>query len=286
LTALRCAVNAYAALEDEFKITPAEAKKKVLVVGGGPAGMEAARTAAERGHEVVLAEASDSLGGWLAPASRPPFKRDLEYLRRHLTMDVMRTGVQVETGQEVDEAYVKSMKPDAVIVATGSAPITLDVPGADGENVCIATDVLNGQKVEGERVVVVGGGLVGCETAQYLAAQGKRVAVIEMLDQIGADILITTRSAVVQKLKENAVRTDVNTKAVEVTPEGVVVEKNGSKETFAADAVVSAVGLKARSELADKLKGLVDEVHVVGDCVSPRKIRDAIHEGAKAGREV
>jgi 2,4-dienoyl-CoA reductase-like NADH-dependent reductase (Old Yellow Enzyme family)/thioredoxin reductase len=286
LAGLRCSINPYAAQEDQLQLTPADKKKKVLVVGGGPAGMEAAKTAAERGHEVILCEQSESLGGMLIPASKPPHKGDLEKLRQYQSMELMRTGVEINRGQSVDEIYVKSVKPDAVILATGAEPLTLDIPGAENANVFEAIEVLNGKPVPVDKVAVIGGGLVGCETAQYLTAQGKRVIIIEMLDQMGADIFLTTRSAVLQKLKENAILTEVGAKAVAFDAEGVVVERAGQKETIAAEAVVLAVGLKPVDSLAQILEGLVDEIHVVGDCAGPRRIRDAIHEGARAGREV
>jgi 2,4-dienoyl-CoA reductase-like NADH-dependent reductase (Old Yellow Enzyme family)/thioredoxin reductase len=284
--ALRCAVNPYAALEDQLPVTPAKKKKKVLVVGGGPGGMEAAKTAAERGHDVVLCEASESLGGMLIPASKVPHKENFEKLRRYQYMELVRTGVEIRRSQAVDEALVEEVKPDALIVATGSKPIRLDVPGAENSNVFGALEVLNGESVPGERVAVIGGGLVGCETAEYLVARGKRVTIVELLEQIGVDIPITTRSAVIENLKEAGIRTEVSARAVEFIEEGVVVERDAEKFVICAEAAVLAVGQKPNQDLAEKLEGRVKEIHVVGDCAGVRRMRDAIHEGARAGREV
>jgi 2,4-dienoyl-CoA reductase-like NADH-dependent reductase (Old Yellow Enzyme family)/thioredoxin reductase len=284
--AMRCAVNPYAALEDQLQITPAKKKKKVLVAGGGPAGMEAAKTAAERGHDVILCEASESLGGMLIPASKAPHKEGFETLRRYQYMELVRTGVEIRRDQAVDEALVEEMKPDALIVAAGSEPIRLDLPGVDKGNVFGALEVLNGTSVPGDRVAVIGGGLVGCEAAQYLVARGKRVTIVELLDEVGADIPITTRSAVVENLKEAGIRTEVSVRAVEFTEEGVVVEGDGEQRVVSADATVVAAGLKPRQDLAEKLEGRVKEIHVVGDCARVRRLLDAVHEGARAGREV
>jgi pyruvate/2-oxoglutarate dehydrogenase complex dihydrolipoamide dehydrogenase (E3) component len=133
---------------------------------------------------------------------------------------------------------------------------------------------------------VIGGGLVGCETAEYLVAHGKRVTIVEMLEQIAADIPVTTRSAVVENLKKAGIRTEVSTRAVEFTEEGVVVERDAEKSVIRAEAVVLAVGQKPKQDLAEKLEGRVKEIHVVGDCAGVRRMRDAIHEGARAGLEI
>ena len=284
--AMRCAVNPYAALEDQLQITPAKTKKKVLVAGGGAAGMEAAKTAAERGHDVVLCEAARELGGMLIPASKAPHKENFEKLRRYQYMELVRTGVEIRRGQTVDEALVEELKPDALIIATGSVPVRLDVPGAHGSNVFDALEVLNGAAVSGDRTAVIGGGLVGCETALYLVARGKRVTIVEMRDEIGADIPLTIRSAVIENLKEAGVQMEVSAPAVGFSEEGVAIEREGEKRVIGVDAVVLAVGQKPRQELAGKLEGQIKEIHVVGDCAKVRKLRDAVHEGARAGREV
>jgi pyruvate/2-oxoglutarate dehydrogenase complex dihydrolipoamide dehydrogenase (E3) component len=222
----------------------------------------------------------------LIPASKPPHKESFEKLRRYQYVELVRTGVEVRRGQTVDDALVNELKPDALIIATGSVPVRLDIPGADNSNVFDAVEVLNGAAVPGDRVAVIGGGLIGCETAQYLVARGKRVTVVEMLDAIGADIPITTRSAVIENLKETGIQTEASARAVEFSKEGVVIERNGDRQVICVDAAVLAAGQKPRRELVERFEGQIKEIHVVGDCAKVRKARNAIHEGAHAGREV
>jgi pyruvate/2-oxoglutarate dehydrogenase complex dihydrolipoamide dehydrogenase (E3) component len=222
----------------------------------------------------------------LIPASKAPHKENFEKLRRHYYVELVRTGVEIRRGQMVDEALVKELQPDALVVATGSECVRLDIPGTENSNVLGYLEVLNDAIVPGDRVAVIGGGLVGCETAQYLAARGKRVTMIEMLEQIGADIPLTIRSAVIENLKESGIQTEASARAVEFNDDGVVIERDGDKQVISVDAVVLAVGQKPRQDLAKKLEGQVKEIHVVGDCAKVRKLRDAVHEGARAGREI
>jgi len=222
----------------------------------------------------------------LIPASKAPHKEGFEKLRRYQFVELVRTGVEVRRGQTVNDALVEELKPDALIIAAGSVPVRLDIPGVDNSNVFGAVEVLNGAAVPGDRVAVIGGGLIGCETAQYLITHGKRVTVVEMLDVIGADIPVTTRSAVIEKLKETGIRTEVSARAIEFSKEGVVIERNGDRQVICVDAVVLAAGQKPRRELGEKFEGRMKEIHVVGDCAKVRKARNAIHEGAQAGRAV
>jgi len=170
----------------------------------------------------------------------------------------------------------------------GGCLVTLEVAGGldRAQVVFDALEVLNGAAVSGDRTAVIGGGLVGCETAQYLVARGKRVTIVEMLEQIAADIPVTTRSAVTENLKEAGIRTEVSARAIEFTEEGVVVERDGETFVVRAEAAVLAVGQKPKQDLAEKLEGRVKEIHVVGDCAGVRRMRDAIHEGARAGLEI
>lgn len=275
---LSCAVNPACGNERELEIKPAERPKSVLVVGGGIAGMEAARVAALRGHKVALYEKGDRLGGHLIPGSVPEFKRDVALLRDYYTTQLKKLGVKIELGKEVTPRLVEEMKPEVVIMATGSTAIVPDIPGIEKGIVVTAIDLLLGQKKAGERVIVAGGGLVGCETALYLAQQGKRVTIVEMLEEIIPDVFEANKQHLLKLLAENYVSVLTNARLGRVTDEGaIVVNKRRRYEAeLKADTVVLALGLKPERGLIEALQGKVPELHVIGDCEEPRKIMDAV----------
>jgi len=275
---LGCAVNPLTGKERELEMKPAERPKSVLVVGGGVAGMEAARVAALRGHKVTLYEKGDRLGGHLIPGSVPEFKQDVGLLRDYYATQLAKLGVKVELGKEVTPKLVEEMKPEVLIVATGSTPIVPEIPGIEKEIVVTAIDLLLGKKKVGERVIVAGGGLVGCETAVYLAQQGKRVTVVEMLEEIIPDVFEANKQHLLKLLAENGVVVLINTRLGRVTDEGaIVVNKRRRYEAdLKADTVVLALGLKPERGLAQALEGKVPQLHVIGDCEEPRKIMDAV----------
>ncbi|MDO8472307.1 MAG: FAD-dependent oxidoreductase [Dehalococcoidia bacterium] len=279
-----CCVNALARREVTNRVSPAEKSKKVVVVGGGPAGMEAARVAADRGHDVTLIEKENTLGGTLIAASKPPMKERIDDFRKYLTNELHRTGVKIRLGKAASVASIMREKPDAVVVATGGRLKGLSVPGATGENVVTADDVLIGKAVVGERVLVVGGGLVGLETAEYLAARGKTVFLIGRRPELGMNIFPLVRPAIVWKAREAGVVTYVNTKLESIGDGVATINVDGTPETLRVDTVVQAAGREPEKSLAGELQGKVPEIHVVGDAVSSRMITDAIHEGHRVGR--
>jgi 2,4-dienoyl-CoA reductase-like NADH-dependent reductase (Old Yellow Enzyme family)/thioredoxin reductase len=281
---LPCTVNARSCREVANQVVPTQSPKKVMVVGGGPGGMEAARIAADRGHDVTLYERQESLGGALLAAAMAPNKEQHEDFRQYLTVELARTGVRVRLGEAVDAATVDREKPDAVVVATGARPRSLDIPGAAGKNLPTADDVLTGKAQVGHKVLVVGGGLVGLETAEFLTAQGKAVILVEILGELGTDIYSVLRPAVVQKVREAGVVTYVNSQPREMTEEGIRLDIAGTTELMKVDSVVLAVGRESDKALWEQLQGRVTEVHGIGDSVSPRTIRDAIHDGHRVGR--
>ena len=282
----RCSVNPRMGRETEYAVEPAATRKKVFVVGGGAAGMEAARLAAQRGHEVTLFERSDRLGGQLLLAAVAPFKDEIAPFNAYLRRQVERSGARVELNSELAAEAIAQANPDEVVLAVGASPLVPDIPGVDGDNVVMAVEVLKGEKDVGQRVVVVGGGMVGCEVAELLLERGKGVTVLEMLGRMGQDIGPSNRWVVLQRLKRAGTRMETKATASQITEQGVRVEREGGEEFFAADTVVLAVGMKANSELAAQLRGKVSSLHVVGDASDPRRIMEAIAEGFLAGSRI
>jgi len=279
-----CTLNAAAGREARRQIIQAEKKKRVLIVGGGPGGMEAARIAALRGHDVTLIEKKNRLGGMLNPASVPKFKEELKYLSEWFNTQLNKLGIQLELEKDVTTEIVLEMKPDTVIVATGAIPVIPDLPG--DENAVHAIDVLNGDKTVGASVVVVGGGLVGCETALHLAMNGKIVTILEMMDDIILDANLFARAALMEKLTELGVRWKTHMKLDKVKKEcAVAIDANGQEHLFPGDTVL-ALGFVSENKLANSLEGKIKEVYSIGDCVAPRKIRQAIQEGFNIASQI
>ena len=285
---LSCTVNPACGNERASTITPADKPKYVIVVGGGVAGMEAARVAALRGHKVRLYEKSEKLGGHLIEASAPEFKDDLRLLRNYYQTQIEKLRVIVKLGKEATPELIKEEKADVVIVATGSTPIIPGIPGIEKDKVVTAVDLLLGRKDAGEKNIVVGGGLVGCETAVYLARQGKRVTIVEMLENILRDIFEANRQHLFKLLAESGVCVLTDAQLTRVTDDGVVIvnKRRRYQAHIQADTVVLAVGLKPEVHLAKALEGEVSEVHSIGDCRDPRKILDAIWSAFHTARAI
>lgn len=284
---ISCTVNPTTGKEEEFAIRPAEKIKSVLVVGGGPAGMEAAIVATLRGHKVALWEKGNALGGNLIPASVPAFKQDYRMLVDYLSNRVRKLGVTVELGKEATPELLQETKPDIIIIATGGTPIIPGIPGAQKENVMTAIDVLLGKRQVEKSVAVVGGSLVGCETALYLAQKGFKVTIVEMLDTIADDLFYANKQHLQKLLAEADVKVLASKTVVEITNEAVVIaDKDGSRSTLEADSVVLAVGLKPEGRLLETLKDEVREVYAIGDCVEPLKVIDAIRQGFHTARVI
>jgi len=285
--AISCSVNPAVGKEQYYVINRAEKPKKVMVIGGGPAGMEAARVAALRGHEVVLYEKDAELGGKLRTASGYTFKGAILSLIEYLSVQLRKLGVKVETDKEVTPDLIDRVRPDAVVVATGASPLIPSIPGIDNENIITALDLHLNKRKTGDTVIVAGGGLVGSEAALSLAQEGKKVTIVEMLPEIACDLNVVSRMALLKELDDIGVRILTNTTIKEFTGDGlVVIDKEGKEQVLKADTVILALGSKPENKLAEELRGKVDELYVAGDCADPRKIGEAMHEGFAAGWQI
>lgn len=283
-TGVMCTINPATGRERQYRIQPADKAKRVSVVGGGPAGMEAARIAAIRGHKVTLFEKGAKLGGLLNVAALPPHKDDILPWVNYLIRQLERAGVEVMLNTEATPALIAKGKPDAVVVATGGTPAMPDISGVDRPIVSTAQDVLSGKVRVGESVVIIGGGMVGCETGLYLAEQGKNVTIIEILKRMANDMFPMVRRRLMDGLRGKKVALLTSATCEEITNSGVTVTTSeGKREKLPADTIITAVGYQANNDLYRALQGKVPEIYCVGDSFQPRRITEAIDEGYRIG---
>ncbi|AOQ25019.1 Cinnamate reductase [Moorella thermoacetica] len=287
---LSCTVNPACGREEEYAIDRAPEAKQVMVIGGGVAGMEAARVAALRGHRVSLYEKSDRLGGHVVEAAVPDFKADDGRLLEWYKTELGELQVEIHLNQEVTPDFVQQQNPDAVIVATGSTPAIPDIAGINKDKVTTVSDLLLGKKQAGGRVVIIGGGLAGCETALWLAQQGKDVTIIEILDDLmraGIPVPYMNRMMLLDLLKMNGVKWLTETSVLEVTDDGVtLISKTYQRSTLPADTVILAVGFAADQRLYNALRDKIPNLYLIGDSREPRNILAAIWEGYEVGRGI
>lgn len=267
---IRCSCNAVLGNRDnDYAMPPADVIKKVLVIGGGIAGMEAARIAAKRGHKVTLVEKNDHLGGQLDYAVAPPHKDNLKQLYAYYEKQLDLVNVEVILETEADENFVLSRKPDAVIWACGVRPAVLPIKGFDKPIVSSAKRALMGQEM-GDNVVIIGGGVVGCETAELLLREGKKVTIIEMMDSLAEKMVATTRSILMGHLKGLGLETYMESTCKEITDKGVIIaDKTGKETELFCDKVLISIGDKPEREGYDKLAGKVGELYNIGDSDKP-----------------
>ncbi|MEA4966415.1 MAG: NAD(P)/FAD-dependent oxidoreductase [Oscillospiraceae bacterium] len=285
----RCSVNPRIGREQEgMEILPARKKKKVLVVGGGVAGLEAAVTAAQRGHQVTLCEKSGQVGGILNCEQAIDFKYEMYLLGKTLAHQAELEGVEIRLGVEVTAEYAAREACDAAIVAIGSVPIVPPIPGMDGGNVVVVNNYyLEKDRVSADEIVVLGGGLAGCESAVHLAREGKRVHLVEMLDTLCRDANIRHRPILLAELERLGVTLHTGHRAVEIRQDGVVCQTAaGETVVIPGGNVICAVGQRACSAAADSLRDCAPMVRLVGDCVRPANICTAIYEAYHAAMDL
>jgi 2,4-dienoyl-CoA reductase (NADPH2) len=315
LKPVECLCNPKVGRERETAVEKTRAPLKVMVIGGGAAGMSAALSAHEKGHHVSLYEKSDHLGGQLYIASAPPGREEFAELAKDLERQLDRSPINVFINHHVDETMIEKEKPDAVILATGAMPITPPIPGVELPHVVQAWDVLLDKVPTGQRVVIIGGGAVGVETALFLSEKGtlsgealkfllineaedpddlrqlalrgtKEIVLVEMIDKMGKDIGKTTRWSILQDLSRKGIKTLTTTRALEITKTGIKVETDDQVKEIPADTIVLAVGARSYNPLQEVLENKGLPYQLAGDADQVGLAFDAVHQGFVAGRKI
>ncbi|NTW72252.1 MAG: FAD-dependent oxidoreductase, partial [Eubacteriaceae bacterium] len=283
---ITCLVNPMVGRETEVK--PAEVSKKVMVVGGGVGGMYAAWVAAMRGHDVTLYESSDILGGQMRLAAYPPGKGDLTNMVRSYVDKCNQFGVKICMNAEVTPEMVKTEAPDAVILATGATPLVLPIPGINESGVIHAVNLLDGKDACGKKVLVVGGGMVGSETAAFLGELGHDVTVIELRDEVAADVISEHRVYLMKDFEEYKIQTVTSAKVAQFFKDGVAYTLPDGKENRLEgfDSVVLAMGSRNFDPLSEEIKNAAVETYVIGDASRARRALDATTEALEAALKI
>lgn len=283
-----CMLNPMSNNRKDVQYDPTDKPKKVMVIGAGVAGMEAAWIAAERGHDVTLYEKNgeSKIGGQFLVAAYPPFKQDLTRAIRYYKYMCDKHGVKMVFDTEVDAPFIKTEKPDVLVVATGATPFKLNIPGNDAPNVFQANDVLTGKSILGNSALVIGGGMVGVETAEFCQDYCSRVAVVEMREDIALDLYMIVRDNLLKRFKEEEIEVYKNTTVTRIEGTTVYATQDGkeiSLEGF--DNIVFAVGSKAKPQFK-KVETLAEKVFVIGDAKKARSAVEAIYEGFRVGMSI
>ena len=320
---ISCLYNVRAGRESELKIKKAKKKKKVMIIGGGPGGMEAARVAALRGHDVHLFEKTDVLGGQLRYAYIPPGREEIVNVISFLENQIKKLNVNIELSKKVDTVTINKLKPDVVIAATGGVPLIPKITGIKEKNVVVAEDVFDNKVKVGKDVVIIGGGTIGCEIALHtakmgamdpevacfllknkvidgdkaveLTSKGKRnITILEMKNKIGGRFGISTRWVIMKQIVDAGINSitgikvkNMSTKSIKKKDKVCVTYEDDKKDIkIFADTVIIAAGYKSNQDPTKKLNGKIDELYRIGDCVEVRTALEAIHEGFEVGLRI
>jgi NADPH-dependent 2,4-dienoyl-CoA reductase/sulfur reductase-like enzyme len=253
--------------------------------------METARVAALRGHQVYLYEKEEKLGGYFNLAAIPPCKQDIAKAINYLSTQIKKAGVKITLGKEVTEEIIEEIQPEVIVFATGGAPLIPDnIPGIEQRKVVTAVDILRGKVTPGRRTLIIGGGMIGCETADFLGQLvGCEVTLVEMLPKVARDVGDNARYFLLQRLAQENVRIITSASVKRINEDGVILKRNGSEEKLSCfDTIALALGVVPMNGLAKKIqsKGVVKETYVIGDAKQARKAIDAIAEAAEIGRKI
>jgi 2,4-dienoyl-CoA reductase-like NADH-dependent reductase (Old Yellow Enzyme family)/thioredoxin reductase len=280
---ITCLVNPFLGKEADEEL-PLPKSKEVMVIGGGVGGLYAAWLSAKRGHKVTLYESGNTLGGQMRLAAYPPGKGDITNMVRSYIYKCQKYGVKIVMNQEVTPDFVKEMKPDAVILASGAKPLILPIPGIKTSGLIDAVDVLDGKATCGKNTLVIGGGMVGSETAALLGEQRLDVTVIELRKEVGADVISEHRKFLMRDFSDYNIKTITNAKVKSFFKGGAFYEDPDGKEhrIQGFDSVVLAMGARAYDPYGEEIKRIVKDTYVIGDAVRARRAIDATHEAKEA----
>lgn len=285
---ITCLRNPALGRESEYKLVKTDTPKKVLIAGGGIAGLEAAIILKERGHNPIVCEASNSLGGQFALAGEAPRKEEMKEAALSRGQQAINEGVEIKLNTPVTTELIDEIKPDEVIIAIGSAPMSLNIPGGNLPNVTNSHDILSGKANASGKVIVIGGGLVGLEVAEYLNGKAESITVVEMLDKVAKDLGQLRNICVMESLYSEGVKTITSAKCVEIEEKSVVIEKDGNIEKLPCDSVIVAIG--ARSRNFDNISKYCEEkgipYHAIGDAVRARRALNAVAEASEVARNI
>lgn len=287
LTKISCSVNPIAGFEGHIIVNKAEESKKVVVIGGGPGGMEAARSAAMAGHSVILFEKDNSLGGQLKSAATPDFKSQLRELVEWYKHQMVILNVDVRLNTEVSEDLPELVEADAIIVATGATPLMPEIKGIENA-VDIISAHINPERLKGEKIIYCGGGLSACDSALETAMKGKKTIIVEMLDEVAVDDHFINKAALIPMLNQYGVEIYTGHKVIEIAPNGVkTLTKDGQEVFIEGDTMVAALGMKANNTIAEKIASKYHiKTRVIGDCEKVGRVGNAIRSGFYAGRYI